>query len=175
MGLSTSQADYAFTLGANYVDYLITIQHTCVQQTSNDTFCRSEGSVDFMPRTDVLLTIEGNYNYNMTTDPMSASAGATVYRIGTPTTIVFGDGGTVFTSFGPSVGTIPLSAGGLLTAGSHYQLFYKTRISFFGGVPTTATGSGQIRFRVTEVPEPAAIGLLALALVLIRKRHRHHS
>lgn len=38
MGLSTSQADYAFTLGADYVDYLINIQHNCVQQTDNSTF-----------------------------------------------------------------------------------------------------------------------------------------
>lgn len=163
MGMSTSQAEFAFQLGANYVDYLITVQHHCVQQIDNHTVCRSEGSIEFIPRDDVYLEIDGHYDYHMTTDPMAAGAGARVDRIGTPTVYLFGDGGTALTGVGPASGTIDLSAEGLLPAGAHYRLVYISRISFLGGVPTTATGSGQIHFRVTEVPEPAALGPLALA------------
>ena len=172
MGLSTSTAEYAFQLGANFVDYLITMQHNCVQQVNNGTFCRTEGFIDFIPRTDVFLAIDGFYNYNMTTNPMSSSAAARVYRIGSPSVILFGTGGSASTTFNPASGTIPLSASGLLPAGSHYQLFYTSRISFLGGANVAATANGQIHFRVTEVPEPVALVPLAFAALLLCRPRR---
>ena len=116
LGSSSSTGNYAFQLGANYVDYLITMQHNCVQQIDNHTRCRTAGSIEFTPRTDVFVSIDGAYHYNMTTAPMRSGAGATVLRVGSPTTVVFGDGGARNALFSPASGTIALSASGALAA-----------------------------------------------------------
>ena len=178
LGPSTSHASYAFQLGSNFVDYLINIQHTCVQAAAEHTDCRSSGTIDFTPRADVLIEIDGAYHYNMTTDSMLSGASANVRRINAtpPSTILFGDGGSAITIFNPGTGTIPLLASGTVPAGFHYRLVYTTQIRFNRGQPTTSTANGFIHFRVTEVPEPAALGPLGFAVLLIRKRRtRQHA
>lgn len=169
-----TQTTYAFQLGANFVDYLITTQHHCVQQTNNGTACRTLGNFVFTPRTEVLVTAEGFYNYHMPTDPMIAGAGMSVLNLNMPIgqQAVFTGGGSVQTIFNPATGTIPISASGILQPGFQYRLSYNAQVFFLGGQPAISNGNGQIHLRVTEVPEPAAIGMLALGAVLLRRRFR---
>ncbi len=172
MGSSTAQAAYAFQQGANFVDYLINVQHTCVQQASEHTICQGAGNIDFTPRNDVLVEIDGAYHFNMTTSDMVSGANALIRRINPtpPSTILFGDGGSATTIFGPGTGTIPILASGTVPGGFNYRLEYSTSIHFTRGQPATSTADGYIHFRVTEVPEPAALGPLAIALLLVRQR-----
>ena len=172
LGSSSSQASYAFQIGANFVDYLISVQQSCVQVAAEHTDCRNGGTIDFTPRNDVLVEIDGAYHYNMTTSTMTSGAGANLRRINPnpPSTILFGDGGSASTIFSPGSGTISLLASGTVPGGFNYRLDYSTRISYLSGQPTTSTANGYIHFRVTEVPEPSALGLLALGAVLPRRR-----
>lgn len=177
MDLSTSQADYAFQLGANFVDYFITIQHHCVQETNDDKRCRSSGSIDFTPRTDVFVTIDGSFNYQLPTNFMTAGAGARVQRPDLPINqqILFGAGGSVTSGLNPPVGSIPLVASGLVPAGHHYFLFYTAQTQYFSGAAVTANSNAVIRFRLTEVPDPAALGPLAIGALLLRRRRQRNA
>lgn len=172
LGSSLTQADYAFQLGANFIDYFINVRHTCVQVAAEHTDCRSGGNISFTPRTDVFVEIDGTFHYQMTTDSMVSSAGANIRRINPtpPSTILFGDGGSATTIFNPGTGTIELEASGTVPGGFHYRLDYSTSIAYARGQPTTSMANGYIHFRVTEVPEPAALGPLALAVLLLRRR-----
>lgn len=176
MGSSTSQASYAFQLGSDFVDYFITSQHHCVQQIDNSTRCRTQGSFVFTPRTEVLVTAEAFYNYHMPTDPMIAGAGVSVLNLDMPSgqQTVLGDGNTIQSFFGPATGTIPLSASGILQPGFRYRMSYSAIIFFLGGQPSTATGDAMFHLRVTEIPEPAALGPLALGALLVRARRCRH-
>lgn len=171
---ATVATQYIIHILQETADYTITAPHHCDNTAGIQPSCISTGRIQLTTMTDVLVSVSGNYSYQLPSAPMSAGIGfnALDYTSGTPQPL-FGQSAAddTFVS-GPHNGTRTISVSGVVPAGRVVRFTYSMRLDFFSSAAhVPADGSGSIHFTMTAVPEPAAlVPLLACALVMRRRR-----
>lgn len=177
LGPSFSTAQYAFNIGQTIADYVVNVQHRCVNH-QNGAFpanpnCSSFGRIRLIPSVDVLLTADMNFSYFLPSDPVSVGIGFNVALLEPSQSLLqTGDFDSTDLS-GPHGGTLALNGlSVVLPAGRLASVQYTLRTTYHNGSAfgLLATGDGIVHLTMTALPEPAALGSLVLAALLFRKR-----
>lgn len=174
---SASSASYAIAIANASAQYLIHVQHSCVQTNFNRPFCVSEGRITLTPRFDVLVDVAIAYAYTMPSDPMDIDFGVFAF-LPVSDTPVYGNFLYDTTDLvGPHSGNQSFTGSFILPANQTAEVSYlfRTRYSSGSANGLTALGDGNLHMTMTALPEPGTLGLLALAAgPLARRRARRH-
>jgi len=173
---SVSSASYAIAILNASADYVIQVQHSCVQTNFNQPTCSSSGRIDLTPRFDVLVTMAMDYTHTLPTDPTRMDfwliSGLT--DTGDP---IYGDGRNDSTDLaGPHSGSRSFTGSFILPANQTSTIQYLFRVMYFGGAANgvAATGDGSLHMTMTALPEPGTLGLMVLAFIPLARRQRRH-
>lgn len=162
--------------------------HNCVAQNPRPypgatglEQCVSEGGIYFTPSTDLLLTVDAAYDYNLAGPNLFTRTLFQVIPVyddpQEPVEYVFvaGPHADTFTGY-PATGTLHVNGQAIVPAGRTYLLSYSQYMSAYGNTGAVGTGNGYIHFTFAPVPEPAALVPLAIAVIASRqtRRSRRH-
>ena len=177
LGPSLSTAQYAFNIGQTVADYVVNVQHRCVNHM-NGNFranprCQSFGRIILTPSVDVLLSADLGFVYSLPSDPMSVGISFLVL-LSNPTQGLIQEGDGILTGQpGGQSGTFALNdLSAVLPAGREATIQYSFHTTYQpnSGLGLLATGDGTVHLKMVAIPEPAALGPLAFAALLIRNR-----
>ena len=151
-------------------------------QFNNTAHIEAQGGPDFLagvdnlvritPSTDVLLTVDAQWDFDLGGGDRSSFFFVQVGQTGSPLLMNWNYGSSPIFG-GPSSAVWTIHDSVILPAGGNY--FFRCIFSFdsFSGSPTVlSTGTGFANFTLTSVPEPAAIGPLSIAAVALLRRPR---
>jgi len=175
LGASSAATSYDFAFGGNTGSFLFDALHNCQIVTTERPRCLSSGYFFLSPTTDLFVTFDGRYSYDLQGDPMSASMSVVVLDVtSSPAQGVFAAGEQVTTNLqGPHAGVIPIFGEATLPANRTYKIIYgmnvnATSLSLPPGVGATATG--HLSMQIT--PEPSSILLIGCGALLLSRRVR---
>ncbi len=134
---------------------------------------KSAGTIFLSTTVDLLITIHGEYTYNLPGRYMDADMKLAVYSTDPPVSY-FDDYQTADTAWHPVASGTFLSDGQTtLPAGGTYRLKYRLEVDCAGYQPgQIATGSGNVSFTIQAVPEPGTLSLALLGSMMLLRRRR---
>jgi hypothetical protein len=170
---SSAYASYNFSWNDQFGTFSIQSSQQAEGLSSSGVFTTGSGGIVLNPSVDLLLNVQGAFDYDLPADFMMA-----VFSFGIWDPVegvdIFGVGDSAETFPGqPSSGTLLLEGGAVIPAGHTYELYYNMELDTFSGTQGyMATGDGGLTFTLTALPEPATLLLLAPALLALpRRRH----
>ncbi len=135
---------------------------------------KSAGTIYLSTTVDLLITIHGEYTYNLPGRHMEAEMQLAVISTD-PSTIYFSEHPDANTYWNPvASGTLLIDGQTTLPAGGAYRLKYWLEVDCAGYQPgQIATGSGNASFTIQAVPEPGTLSLALLGSMMLLRRRRH--
>lgn len=174
-GPTTAQSTYNISWTTDNADFLIQGSHQAVGADPALLQVGSEGGIYFTTTTDVLLTVDAAYDYNLAGPNLFTRMIFQVYpESNDPVDPIFtaGPHDDTYTGY-PASGTLRINGQAIVPAGQTYLLSYSQYMAAHGNTGAVGTGNGYVHFTFAPVPEPAAIVPLALTAILARRpRHR---
>lgn len=158
---------------AGFFEFLLDAEQSAEGNEGNTLgFARSTGSVVFIPKTDSMLTIDIEYNYDLGNGDRAAEARLNIGGGPAPGSQLF------FTTRyarplagSPSEGTLTIHASVPLLAHEIYGFSYGLELESFSGTPTNlSTADGFLKAHVVPIPEPATMAMLLLVTPALRRR-----
>lgn len=152
-------------------------------QFNNAAHIEAQGGPDFLasidnlvritPTTDVLLTVDAQWTFQLGGGDRSSFLTILAGQLGSPLLMNWNyQSSPIFG--GPTSATWTVHDSVLLPAGGNYRFRCIFRFDSFSGSPAVlSTGTGFANFTLTTVPEPAAILPFAITALQIRRRSAH--
>lgn len=165
---SVAQVAYAYNYSA--VDGQFDTDVHLEAQGGPDFRSGTDNLVRFIPSTDVFLTIDAQWQYQLAGGNRETRMAITAGRWNEAATLNFDN--TAALVFGaPPTGAWNYQNSILLPAGHEYFFRSIFRLQNWSGSPTAlSVGNGYARFTLTTVPEPSGLLLLAVGGVLVAAR-----
>ena len=175
VGASSAATSYDFAFSGNTGSFLIDAVHNCRIVTTERPLCGSSGWFFLTPTTDLLVTFDGSYTYDLQGDPMYALMDVLVLDVtSSPAQGIFAAGEQATTNLqGPHAGVIRVFGEATLPANRIYRIFYNMRVNATSlSLPpgVAATGSGHLSMQIS--PEPSSLLLLGCGALLLSRRAR---
>ncbi len=174
IGLSTAQTDFDFSWTDTSGTFLIDAAHQAEDNSGFTLESRSSGFIFFETTTDLLFTIQSTYDYDLPASLMAIDIGLSI-RDSTSGETFFADSesASTFSNPPPASGSLFIEGDGILPGGRSMVFSYFMELETHGTTGTIATGSGNVSFQLTQVPEAhSAFLLLIPAIFALHRRPR---
>lgn len=181
LGPSLSTAQYAFNIGETVADYVVNMQHRCVNHLNGDVTanprCITFGRIILTPSVDVLLTAAIDYSYFLPTDPVGVSLGVTASLLAPFQSLMVMTHSDNTTLAGPHAGSYANNGSAILPAGRTASIQYTMEFFYLSGsgIGLLGTGDGAVHLNMVAIPEPSALAPVSFAAMLMLRGRRHRT
>jgi hypothetical protein len=173
-GATASTAyDFAWDEQAATADFRLDISHQAIAN-SQLLFTRSAGFLYLNSTVDLLLTVDGRFDYELHGPYLYTRFDTKAYQTQVPPIVeYFSDGQDADTDFFfPNIGTLVITGSAVIPANVPFTINYSAEMFTFAASNLPMSGDGYIHMTLAPVPEPAMAALLLCAALAALARRR---